>query len=517
MSVHSDTNYAAESQGVVQPDSSHPTTNDVFDTIGQQVQKLELKGNDRHETGEGGTDEPEEYRWIGDKVVEKIESLCMNCQQNGETRMLLTKIPFFRETIIMSFSCSHCGHSDTSIQNAGEIQEKGSKYLFTLHHPDDLERSIIKSDEAIFRIEELDIEMPAGSGQTTNIEGLLTKILRDLESGQKDRKDDFPDVFEKIDAITQRLIEMMIGRGMPFTVALNDPSGNSWIEPSAKDIETKGKYSRSEYPRTAEQNAALGLGQSSDGKANVDSKVETNAHMVPQVQAEDGDPLVDVDLYKDAVYSIESSCPGCMKQAWINLQSVNVPHFKEVILSSLNCEYCGYRTNDVKTGGEVPEFGKRITLHVKDSKDLSRDLLKSENCTLLVPECRVEIAPGTMGGRFTTVEGILTQMRDDLQRDIFDTDRPKEEAGDSMSSEKRHEWEDFFTTLNNAISGKMAFTLIMSDPLDNSYIQSLQAPDPDPKLVIEQYMRSEEELEELGLAEMKTKLNEETGEYEQET
>ena len=431
--------------------------------------------------------------------------------------MLLTRIPFFRETIITSFSCTHCGHSDNTIQNAGEIQEKGSKYSFTIYHPADLERSIIKSDEAIFRIEELDIEMPAGSGQTTNMEGLLTKILRDLESGQKDRKDNDPDVFEKIDAIVQRLIGMMIGRGMPFTVTLNDPSGNSWIEPSAKDIETRGKYSRSEYPRTAEQNAALGLGQSSNSTANDSSKVAANAHIVPQVQSGDEDPLVDVDLYKDAVYSIESPCPGCMKQTWINLQSVNVPHFKEVVLSSLNCEHCGYRTNDVKTGGEVPQFGKRTTLHVQDREDLSRDLLKSENCTLRVPECKVEIAPGTMGGRFTTVEGILTQMRDDLHRDIFDTDRPEEETGDSMSSEKRYEWEDFFTTLDNAISGKMAFTLILSDPLDNSYIQSLQAPDTDPKLVVEQYMRSEEELEELGLAEMKTKLNEETGEYEQET
>lgn len=428
--------------------------------------------------------------------------------------MLLTKIPFFRETIVMSFSCPHCGYSDKTVQNAGEVQEKGTKYSFTLHQPSDLERNIIKSDDAIFRIEELDIEMPAGLGQATNLEGLLTKILRDLESGQKERKTSDPEVYEKIDTIVQQLIGMMIGRGMPFTVTLNDPAGNSWIEPSAKDIEIKGKYSRSEYPRTAEQNAGLALGQSA---TNGGLDGTSNAHVVPQVRTGDEDPLVDVDLYKDAVYSLESPCPGCSKQTYLNLQSVNIPYFKEVILSSLNCEHCGYRTNDVKTGGEVPEYGTRTTLHVKDREDLSRDLLKSENCSMRVPECKVEIAPGTMGGRFTTVEGILTQMRDDLRRDVFDTDLPEESTSDSMPAEKRAYWDEFFGILNKAINGEMPFTVIMSDPLDNSYIQSLKAPDPDPKLIVEKYVRSEEEMEELGLTDMKTKINEQTGEYEQES
>ena len=45
----------------------------------------------------------------GPNLVEEIESMCINCEQNGTTRLLLTKIPFFREVILMSFSCPHCG------------------------------------------------------------------------------------------------------------------------------------------------------------------------------------------------------------------------------------------------------------------------------------------------------------------------------------------------------------------------------------------------------------------------
>jgi len=425
--------------------------------------------------------------------------------------MLLTKIPFFHEVVIMSFSCGHCGHTDSSIQDAGQIQQKGSKYSFTLHHPNDMERNIIKAEHGIFRIEELDIQMPVGVGQVTNLEGLLSKVLKDLESGQKARKANEPEVYEKIDALVQRLIAMMIGRGMPFTVTLDDPSGNSWIQPAAQDLGTKGKYSRVQYPRTTEQNASLGLGQTAEESTTT---AGPKIKVVPQkTQTDDGDPMRDVDILKDALYSIEVPCPECTHPTSLNMQSVNVPYFKEVLLSSLNCADCGYRDNDVKTGGEVPEFGKRITLHAKDPEDLRRDLLKSESCSMHVPECDVEMEIGTMGGRFTTVEGILTQMRDELKAQTYRADHPKEKTGDSMPKEARERWEAFYVQLDKAIAGEIPFTVIMTDPLDKSYIQSLCAPEPDPKLTEEQYERTEKEMQDLGLADMKTKLGKD-GEYE---
>jgi hypothetical protein len=36
------------------------------------------------------------------RVVDEIESLCMNCHENGQTRLLLTRIPFFKEVILSS-------------------------------------------------------------------------------------------------------------------------------------------------------------------------------------------------------------------------------------------------------------------------------------------------------------------------------------------------------------------------------------------------------------------------------
>jgi zinc finger protein len=57
---------------------------------------------------------------------------------------------------------------------------------------------------------------------------------------------------------------------------------------------------------------------------------------------------------------------------------------------STNCALCGYRDNEVKSGSAISEKGKRITLKVEDTDDLSRDILKVSSVTagleaLLIP------------------------------------------------------------------------------------------------------------------------------------
>ena len=46
----------------------------------------------------------------------------------GTTRLFLTKIPFFREVVISSFFCDHCGDKNAELQPAGRIQDKGVRY-----------------------------------------------------------------------------------------------------------------------------------------------------------------------------------------------------------------------------------------------------------------------------------------------------------------------------------------------------------------------------------------------------
>lgn len=55
---------------------------------------------------------------------------------------------------------------------------------------------------------------------------------------------------------------------------------------------------------------------------------------------------------------------------------LDIPHFKEVVIMATVCEYCGHKTNEVKSGGGIEPKGKRIILNVTDGSDLSRDVLK---------------------------------------------------------------------------------------------------------------------------------------------
>lgn len=148
----------------------------------------------------------------------------------------------------------------------------------------------------------------------------------------------------------------------------------------------------------------------------------------------------------------------------------------------------------------MPEQGRRITVSVNGKEDLSRDILKAESCAMSCPELNLSVEPGTLGGRFTTVEGILTQVRDDLKSSIFDVG----EGGDSMDSAAKSKWTDFFAKLTSAINGEVKFTIILEDPLASSYVQSFTAPEPDPQIKLEDYQRTEEEKESLGLNDMKT-------------
>ncbi|EOD43686.1 putative zinc finger protein zpr1 protein [Neofusicoccum parvum UCRNP2] len=464
---------------------------DLFEDMGRKVQEA---ASTMTEDGEPT------------KVVEEIESLCMNCHDDGMTKLLLTRIPFFKEIVIMSFDCPHCGFKNAEVQPAGEIQPRGAKYVLKVENSNDLNRQVVKSDTCIFRIEDIDLEIPPGRGQLSNVEGILRMIQQDLDQKQEERRQLVPEVAAKIQEVMDTLQKMYEGERLPFAITVDDPAGNSWVEPSTG--ESGAKYSKQEYARTPEQNAALGLAPNAEATGPVEApepsmRPEYQAtQMYPEAPAR---PMVnnvdDEDIVENQVYSFPASCPGCTKPCTTNMKMVNIPYFKQVVLMSTVCEHCGYRSNEVKTGGEVPELGRRITVTVDSKEDLSRDILKSESCAMSCPELNLLVEPGTMGGRFTTIEGLLTNIRNDLRANIFgDSD----EKHDSIDVESRAKWDTFFGQLTDAIEGRIKFTIVLSDPLASSYVQSFAAPEPDAQMKVENYERTAEEEEDLGLTDMKT-------------
>lgn len=53
-----------------------------------------------------------------------------------------------------------------------------------------------------------------------------------------------------------------------------------------------------------------------------------------------------------------------------------IPHFKQVIIMATNCERCGTRSSEVKSGTGISELATKITLKLTEPSDLCRDILK---------------------------------------------------------------------------------------------------------------------------------------------
>ena len=51
-----------------------------------------------------------------------------------------------------------------------------------------------------------------------------------------------------------------------------------------------------------------------------------------------------------------------------------------------------------------------------DPTDLSRDVLKSETCAILIPELEFEMGGHALGGRFTTIEGLMDNMLESVEQ-----------------------------------------------------------------------------------------------------
>ncbi|XP_038552230.1 zinc finger protein ZPR1 [Micropterus salmoides] len=418
----------------------------------------------------------------GDWEPTEIESLCMNCFKNGMTRLLMTKIPFFKEIIVSSFRCDNCAWSNTEVQSAGRIQDQGICYTLKVKTKEDLNREVVKSDSATTRIPELDFEIPpfTQKGALSTIEGLLDRAVAGLEQDQRVRREVDPEMAEKIHEFIQKLRKLKEVED-EFTLVIEDPSGNSFVEnPAAPQKDEALTVSR--FTRTIQQDMLLGLRADDDLEEDLDKEPASN----------------NLEAMRDEVLVFNTNCPECNAPASTNMKLVQIPHFKEVIIMATNCDSCGHRTNEVKSGGATEELGTKISLHITDISDMTRDVLKSETCGIIIPELEFELGMAAVGGKFTTLEGLLKDIKD-----LIVSKNPFT-CGDSSTTDRVQKLSDFGEKIDNIMAGKMNVHFILDDPAGNSYLQNVYAPEPDPEMTVEKYTRTFEQNEDLGLNQMKT-------------
>ena len=241
-----------------------------------------------------------------------------------------------------------------------------------------------------------------------------------------------------------KLTDAIDGDSFPLTIELNDPSGNSFIKnenfPSS-DPKLKIDY----YKRTRDQLQAMGFNDQPNenvtpvseekGKVEEEHKTSVNEYEHERMVTTD-----QINLNAEAaVFNVP--CDNCGKEGETKMCKTSIPYEEELLIMSFNCFHCGNKNNEVKSSGSVPPQAKKLTLRVKDAMDLKRECYKSSHARLLIPELELELAYGTLGAVYSTIEGLMTQIKE-----FFEKNNPF--VGDSVDSAFQGKVKAFFDKMN---------------------------------------------------------------------
>ncbi|UXD21442.1 hypothetical protein IPA_04310 [Ignicoccus pacificus DSM 13166] len=158
-------------------------------------------------------------------------------------------------------------------------------------------------------------------------------------------------------------------------------------------------------------------------------------------------------------------CPVCHENKMkVSIYQYDMPLMGPVIVVVGKCESCGYKFVDIKT---VESKGRQeIVFKVDKEEDLNTLVLRSSTASLEIPELEAEIAPGPVSqGFLTTVEGVLQRFKDILNF----------LCKDARDEKEKKECEERLKRLEEMLSGKREFTIIIRDPEGYSKIASEKA------------------------------------------
>lgn len=287
--------------------------------------------------------------------------------------MLLTSIPYFREVIVMSFRCEHCGASNNEIMSAGTIRRmslqvsttlylilnvylaEGTVYTARILARSDLNRQIVRSPTCEIVIPEYELTLPASArGQLTTIEGLIRDVIADLSMDQPLRRIQDEEGYTKLQALIDNLKQILaddededgeaqLGTAsmkehipMPaFTVKLDDPAGNSFIE--FLDSMADPKWNLRTYARSLQQNIALGLVAPEEDQS-------TTGDLAPVTEVDEGigggEPETD-----EEIFVFHGPCSSCGHPLDTLMKKVVIPYFKVSLSISTSLSTLVYSRN----------------------------------------------------------------------------------------------------------------------------------------------------------------------------
>ncbi len=160
-------------------------------------------------------------------MTELTGQRCVIC---GENKLKLSEeeieIPYFGRVFVLSMHCDGCGYHKSDVEPAEE--KEPCKFTFEVETEEDLNVKIVKSGDATVKIPHIiTIEPgPVSEGYVTNIEGLLQRVKKMIESAADAEEDDAAK--KKAKNMIKKLNKVMVGREK-LKIIIEDSTGHSAI------------------------------------------------------------------------------------------------------------------------------------------------------------------------------------------------------------------------------------------------------------------------------------------------
>ena len=281
---------------------------------------------------------------------------------------------------------------------------------------EDLNRQCIKADSATVGVPALQFEIPAKTqrGGISTIEGVLSRAITALQADQDWRRERDAETAEAIQNIITQLTMMAHGITLPFTLVLDDPAGNSFIEnPHAPASDPALQVTH--YTRSRAQDHAVGLqvmaeeaknqregAEPTDAALSVEASNVGGADRTAAGTDGEGDAGADAGsaqaneraqlasswttgkaggtkpLYDDGLASLifgshseeamrfPCECYACRAPGEPRMCITSIPHFREIIIMAFSCDKvsraCAMQPSQSRASPDAQ-------LHVSDEKD----------------------------------------------------------------------------------------------------------------------------------------------------
>ena len=155
-------------------------------------------------------------------------------------------------------------------------------------------------------------------------------------------------------------------------------------------------------------------------------------------------------------------CPACGVEGVAKsiMKELKIPHFGEVMETTIQCPSCGFKHSDI-IALEQNDPAKYV-LEI-NKNNLSIRVVRSQSATVIIPEVGVKVEPGPKSeGYVTNVEGVITRFESAVKKalNLFEDEESQINAKKALKQ------------LQELKKGNGTATLIILDPFGQSNVVS---------------------------------------------